>query len=429
VKTIKTFAFNASILALALGVTSQTAQANPNNQNSEYIDNITLTPSGGIYPNMVVLRNSATNKQIDALNVTLQNSHIDIDMSGSVACQKDKEVDYFDSRAFFGPASLFVETVLTPKALYDAPFFPSNKKWEGISGWGVTESGDGQPFSVPLAQIKNGDPAVRFDPIAELNAKLQQHLGSGGTKLDFYKSDHIFTVKRPITLASTCRKYVSPGKTTPKSGYETKMMDLTIKYEGDPNLRKVGVLNAQLGGNLPQQINQNLPMQLNSATFQPNMPHHIGQCPAKQDPKIRINYKGSGEGQIRFMIYDGSKTVYGSGALSFNSKNSGGNGYHDFIYPFNALLKTTIAWKQINKTTRHPFKIRAQIKDKDAVTWGSWSNYGQADWNHRCTPTTKFGTPGSLGGFKGGNIGNTLTIKPSASSKSAPRATIIKRAK
>jgi len=423
------------IMALTLAVAGQIAQANPNSQNSEYLHDVSLQIEDGIYTNTIILKNSATDKHIDSLNVTAQSSHIDIEVGGMVSCQKDKGVDYTESKIYFGPAYLFVDSVVAPKALYDKEFYPSYRQWVGVSGWGDTESGDSQPFSVPLNSVKSGDAAIRFNPIEELNKELQVHLNLGGSKIDFYKKDHIISVERPVTLVGTCRDFITNSQQRYKSGYDTKMVELTVKYEGDPNLNKVGALNAKLGGNLPQEINQNLPMILNSATFQPNMPHHIGQCPAKQDPELRINFKGAGEGQVRFMVYDGSTNVYGSPALSFNSKNSGGKGHHDFTFPFNAKYNVTQAWKQINKTINHPLKIRAQIKDKNAVTWGSWANYGQATWKHRCTPTTQFGTPGSLGGYDNGAANNKGKLSPLNLKKGAvtpkrapaPQPTRIKR--
>lgn len=386
---------------------------------SEYISSISFDRSQGIHTD-VILKNTSANKHIDAVNVQASKSSMNIGFSGTVKCQKDKKVTYFEAKLYLGDVSLFVDTINAPNAVELGAYHPSFQEWAGTK-W-VGESGNNEDFPILLSKVKNLSANLKIDPIAELNKKLQAHLNQGKSKLSFYQKDQYVEVTRPVTLASSCRKYVSPGFVPRKWGYRTTNVTFVIRYEGDPDISNAGKLNpvisqSQMGGG---KYNQTLPLQLNEAKFQPNVPHYIGKCSPTNDPIIRINYNGNGAGQVKFMIEDQGNPVFGQNALNYDSKQQL-NKHLDFAYPLKAKLAQNASWKTVNKTFNHPLKIRAQIKDINSDSWGAWKDYGQVVWNHRCTPSVtvplaggakKFQEAPSKPGFSSTIIKKRTPLKP-----------------
>ncbi|MDH5191520.1 MAG: hypothetical protein OEW89_09760 [Gammaproteobacteria bacterium] len=416
-KQISTFGLNTSILAIGLGLAvSPIIQANPTSQNGAQVDNISLS-SPGINSNMIILKNTSANKHVNAVKITPESSNININLQGTVKCAKDKDVKFTHAEAYFGPVYMFVNTIQSPKALYEAGYAPSVTEWHGhLTGW-ITEGGNAQKFSVPLAQIKQGDADIRFDPVAELNKKLQTHLNQGGTKLSFYKQDQLIYVKRPISLVGWCK----PGIQASTPGYKTIMADLVIKYEGDSKVTNVGVVNAQLQGGMPQQIDNALPFKLTNATFQPNMPHYIQQCGNINDPQIRVNFQGNGKGKIQFKIRDNLMTsIAYEGELDFDGKNNGGKAHYDFKYPLKAKLDQFQGWQQVNKTFNHPLKIIARVIDHKSNRWGGWKDYETKIWKHRCIPKVNAPTAGGNMGYQNGNQENPKGANTGILKKVAP---------
>lgn len=171
-------------------------------------------------------------------------------------------------------------------------------------------------------------------------------------------------------------------------------------------------------------VEQDLPFTLNTATFQPNMPHYIGQCPPNQDPTFRINYSGAGKGVIRFQVEDNGNPVFGTTSVIYDSRVKQ-TAHLDFYYPLISKLAqgnvTATEWSTLNKTFNHPLTIKASFKDYKDVNnnnWGEWKTFGTTTWNHRCTPQVNFNSPATLGGFKNNNGGNDPVV-PSPS-KIAP---------
>lgn len=409
---MKTFAIGVSVLALGLGIVGATP-ARAAEAYGDYVERIDLSQGGGINVH-ILLKNTSANKHVDAVKVAPASGTMEIPLDGHVKCEKDKDTNYDNAKAYFGTVSLFVDEINPVNVLYEASFNPSNTTWNGVgNGKWVTEAGDGVPFTVPLAQIKQGHPALRLDPVAEMEKKLQTHLNQGKSKAEFYQKDQFVEVERPITLAGWCRKTISFSQAVSKAGYKTIMAKLTIRYEGDPAVTDAPKLNAQMQGNMPNAINQDLPMQLVEATFQPNMPHYIGKCMPDQDPKIRVNYKGSGKGTIRFMVEDNSSPVYSTQDIPFDSAN--GPAFFDFNYPLKAKLESRPQWQEVNKTVTHPLSIRAKIRDENSDAWGEWKDYGAAEWKHRCSPqvTVQMGGGGNkAGGYQSQEDANKPTVKP-----------------
>ncbi|WP_422367142.1 hypothetical protein [Pelagibius sp.] len=384
----KTLCFSVGALAAGLAFSGPVlAQA----QYSEYVDSIQLSRAEGIHID-VVLQNTSANKDLNAVNIQPKSNTLELDLFGHIKCSKDKKITSHKARAYFGPVNLVNDQINATTALYeDGAAFPGFILWTGnLNGW-VTEANEDIPFSIPLAQIKQGSPAVRFDPVAELNKKLQTHLGEGKSKASFYQKEQFFTVQRPITLAGWCKR--SPG--VAKAGYRTVMMALTIRYEGDPEVKNTPVLSPKIGGQQPGQFQVgDQPFKITSMTFQPDMPHYVGGCP--DEATIRVDYIGQGRGEIRIRVNDGGQTIYDSPKIAFDSKD--GKQSHDF-----EIAVPKPPQHQLNQTKHHNLKVYVRGKGEDEQFWPA--HYQQMDaalWKHRCTPVMNPVLGGANTGQKGG---------------------------
>jgi hypothetical protein len=359
---------------------------------SDYVKFVSLSPQDGINTSLIVLKNVSANKHVDAVQVQATTSDLGIGIDGHVGCAESNDIKYDKARAYFGPISA---------NLYSSTYHPSFTEGKGSKRLG--EAGNSEKFSVPLAQIKQGHPAVRFDPIQELNKALQKHLDNGGSKLSFYQQDHFIQVERTVSLEGWCRL---KGSSNAKSKSAETTVTLTVKYEGDPSLKSSGTLNAQLA-NLPDQIKNNQPMKLEMADFQPNIPHYYGQCMPEQDPTIRINLQFSGSDTalldlkvVSYSNFYGDYGVYHEfNGLPVNSQYSK---HIDFKFPLKAMLsQDKYAYMAFpdNKVWNHNMKIVARVKP-EGKDWGPWQDYGTADFKHRCEPQVKFNSPAQIGGYQ-----------------------------
>ncbi|SDU07521.1 hypothetical protein [Halopseudomonas salegens] len=382
------------LAALALTMTAGAASAN---LYPEYISGVSLSVEKGIYTHSVELENIAASKQLQAMQLQPDKTHVDVDFTGLVSCAASNNVGFDHARAYFGPISLFLDSVQSPQTLFDAVYHPSFTSGKGNKR--VTEAGNQQSFSIPLSQIKQGHPAIRFNPQEELNKELQQHLGQGGSAIDFYRQDHYITVSRTVSLAGWCK---NTSSNTSRPAFASTSIDMTVIYKGDPDLIAPVQLSGQLAGTeMPGHIGHDLPLMLNSASFQPNMPHYIGRCVPETDPVIRINYSGNGKGHIRFRVEDNSNPVHSSGEIVYDSTTNM-HAHHDFSYPLTAKLNQgyNAGWDTLNQTFTHPLSIKASVRDADSNTWSEWKAYGSANWNHRCVPQVAVQPGGGAGGFQ-----------------------------
>jgi hypothetical protein len=268
-------------------------------------------------------------------------------------------------------------------------------------------------FSVPLNKIKNGHPALRVDPLEELE-KVRQAFN--GSDVDFYKQDREIVLQRPISLGAVCGKL---KKTDQRSvGFETKNATIKIKYQGDPSINDKPVLNAQLtNNNMPNQVQQNpdLPFQLNDIEFQSNMPNYVGKCLPDQNPKIRVNFNVAGgkQGLVDLRIkeegnqYADYGNFFETSGIVKDPKNAG---HLDFSFPLKEMLsqdKYAFMMQLNNQTYSHNMVIEARFKNFDSSNeWSQWKEYDNAVFKHRCTPQViPQGQNGGMGGYNNG--GNT----------------------
>jgi len=376
---------------IASALLAPTAALSAGSGYSEYVSSINFSRTGGIQYD-IILENASNNKHINAVNIQPVSNHFDVMFDGAAKCQKDKKVDYYESKLYLGNVSLFVDIINEQGARELGSYNPTFRQWTGTK-W-VSETGNFEPFTFNLSEVKNLSPNLRIDPVGEFNKMLAAHVNSGKSKLSFLQKEQFIDITRPVTLASACSKYINPGYVPRKWGYKTVNVTFNIRYKGDPEITNKAQVKAGLLGGSQGKITQNLPMQLSEAKFQPNMPHHIGKCAPDEDPVLRVNYKGNGKGKIQFMIEDNGSPVFSPNEINYDSTQQI-NRHFDFKYPLIAKLAHKANWRQINVTFNHPLTVRAKIKDHNSDTWGQWENYGAAVWRHRCTPQLNIPAPGN----------------------------------
>ncbi|KLN59817.1 hypothetical protein WH96_15650 [Kiloniella spongiae] len=415
---LKKIFLGASAAALGVSAIASNAVYAASSGNSEYVQNVDVSFPG--YAAVINVKNTSANKLASNVNLQVQESSIEIEADGFVQCGDDKKISFKVAKIYFGPLSMFSEDINENAALYKSNYDVVNKTRSGLGKW-ITEGTYGDDsFIVPLNQIKNGHPVVRVDPLEEINKKLQAHIQGGGTKASFYKNDQEIVLQRPVSIAGWCGKYIYPGQSPWKAGFETKNFTIQVKYKGDPAVTDKPLLNVQLGQQNQPQYNNNQSLLLNQATFQPNMPHHIGKCTeGTPDPKIRVNYKGAGKGTVRFKI--GVKNSEGNFVLpqvylgSYDSANQI-NRHFDFDYPLIDKMYNHHQfkwWATINKTYEHTMTIEAQLKDQNSDSYGPWTEFGSATFKHRCTPQVTVNTGGAkAGGYQSQDNANQPMVKP-----------------
>jgi hypothetical protein len=402
-----------SLIGISLLIQGSIVSAN---QTSEYLSSISLDVEQGINSHMVVLHNVSGSNDANSVNIQPQQNELTFNLDGEVECIDDNDIFYDNSKAYFGPVSLFVDMIIDNQALFDAPYSPTFAYGKGK--FEIHEAGNFDPFVVPLAQIKQGHPAIRFDPIEELNKKLQQHLNQGGTKLDFYQNDHLINVQRTISMASWCRL---EGSNTKKAGFAAKVVELTVKYEGDPNLTKESPkLNAQLGNNVPNQFGNQFETDLANVTFQPNMPHHYGECLPDEDPQIQLNLafankqnsQGAGTINVRVVPDNNAYDFVGNYFYRSTQVDPKTDNALTMTFPLTAILSQQQNAQMAvsdNKVWNHNMKIQARFKPYGEV-FGEWKDYDTATFKHRCEPQVQFNSPAGVGGYQ--QNGNNAPINP-----------------
>lgn len=411
-----TSALYASAFAVTCALSQQSGFAmQPNTSGAQYVDKVTLEANGAV-AGSIMLQNTSDSIWAKDATIAPAANKIDISADGFVQCVKDNDVDYDKATIYFGSVSVSGSNINTAQVLHQAHYSPTSKQWNGTFGGGwVQEAGNFTPYSVPLNAISEGHPALRFDPVEIFEDALQDHLDGGGKRVEFLKEDQSFLVQRKIAMVGFCKE---DGLSTPKAA--EAIVVLAVNYKGDKNLKADKVtLNANMGNN-PNQVNQNLPMKLVSAEFQPNMPHYIGQCPPEQNPIIRVNYSGSGKGQVQFRIRDFGNLIKTTEEIDFDAKN--GPQHFDFSYPLKQKLNSYVNWDKINHTINHPFEIEAKYSDINSDSWSDWEEYGSATWKHRCTPVTNGAFGGGIHGFQQDkpNLSNVGTIKVPNQNQAAP---------
>ncbi|MPZ10963.1 MAG: hypothetical protein GEU89_12250 [Kiloniellaceae bacterium] len=417
--SFKTVARGATTLAFVLAALTAPALAG---QTSDHVYSIALNKDG--ISGFVTIQNVSANKHVNAVQIQPMQQNVSLSMSAWVSCEKPPYSYHSNlvektTKMYYGILGLGHGQVWVQNVLYEKQYKPSYAYWKqkGVSNFTEKETVSvNQPdFVVPLSAIKNGPAELRFDPVAIFNQKLQEHVNGGGDKVAFLQQDHLFSVERPISLGAHCYFHKSMNKNSVGGAWETVVVPLTVKYKGDPAINDTPVLSAQIAEGMPNQLQAGpSPLKITQMTFQPNMPHHIGACPATT--KIRVNYMGQGKGEIRIVVRDNTLLIHNSAAIPFNASN--GPQYYDF-----EIETLQPAAFYINKTVSHNLSLQVYAKDEKANVWPSaYQTVDNAVWNHRCTPQVNpviggAGGGGKVGGYQGNSGGGTsvsptLQVKP-----------------
>lgn len=306
------FASKSATLMTALLVGLSSAAANSPRNNAAQVENVTLSQPG---INMhVTLNNTAVNKHVDNMQIEPDNTVMHLPLNGYVKCVRDSKTTFGSARAYFGTVMRHNQDIQPINSLYDASYAPSFSQWAGVvKGW-ITESGNVGSFQVPLNKVKNGHPAVRFDPVELLNAKLQEHINKGGSKLEFFKRDQYITVDRPVSLAGTCRETANFSGATFGSGFVTVTVPLTITYKGDAKLFDAIGSESSTGKFA-------VPFQVTSAKVIPHIKDYVGQCPADLKFNLPVYAQGTGTVKYRLISETGAKGSVNN--LEFNKSHNG----------------------------------------------------------------------------------------------------------
>ncbi|WP_020594301.1 hypothetical protein [Kiloniella laminariae] len=373
-------------LALAVAALNPVAQANSPRSNSDYVEDVTLSMEG-INLNMIELENKSGSKLVSKMDVQPVNSVMNVPLKGFVQCKKDKKVDFDKGTMYFGLAHRQGDNIVPVNALYQDSYHPTFKVWTGLLGGWIAEGGNAEPFEVPLANIKNGHPSVRVDPVEEFNKKLEAHVNGGGSELEFLKQDQFISVMRPVTLAGFCNK----GAVS-KGGYMTAMIPIGIKFKGDPDLVKSS----------PAQVsNNNLAAKfaLTEAKVSPHIKDYIGQCPA--DLGFRLTFKAQGKGTVKYRMVN---EVGAKGPVNTISFNNDGLKTIDFIRHIVAPSGGNINKLAIN-SPQQGGDIKGFQNTPSDKKHGSWtvevlepasSSSDESFYSWKCQPKPKFNTPTTL---------------------------------
>lgn len=370
--TFRNLALGASALAFALAALSFPTLAEDSQQNGVKSMNVQLA---GAVP-VVTVRNVDATHRLSDLKLAVKEHQITVPVSAQVECLGTTSENWkwrhgyaLGGGAFgIGRTSLLMKQALANSSSIDH----------------VKDTG-ARAFQMPAAALL-ADPQIDIDPVAEVLAAADK----SPNKIAWLRQDHVITVKIPLRVQAQCNWYqrnkiakqtIYEGHNAEEyNSYLTKDVELQIKYQGDPQLFAVNV-NAQLGQGqgLPSQIGGGYqPFKLTSMQFQPNMPHHIGACPAKTT--IRLQYEGLGRGTIQLAVYEGAKVIDGPHNFLYDSKNGEQHHYFDIETPKPAA-------SDINKTVSHNLSVRVRTKDWKAQAWdGGYTQMDTAIWNHRCTP-------------------------------------------
>jgi hypothetical protein len=391
----------AAALALGFAVLTTTPFTTPALADDSHFEGVmnmdvwTSTPAA-----QVVVRNIAGNHHIDSLNLAVQDNSIAVGVSGLVDCTGTQFENWAQRYGYFlssGAFGIGRTSLLLSEAL------PNSSDIDHNSALGH------HGFQLPIAQLAN--PQIGLDPTALVLAAAEQ----SPDKLAWLRQDHILTVKIPLRWEADCASYTR-NKITKKTiveaattSYLTKDVDLKIKYEGDPQLF---ALNAQIGqGGVPKGFLAGpQPLKITSAQFQPNMPHHVGACPATT--KIRVFYQGHGKGAVQITIADGNNIIANSGTKAFDGTDG------QQVFDFNVQVPQATP-SQLNKTVNHTLKASVRTRDSGPSWDTPYKTMATVVWKHRCTPQVNPALGGTVGG---GSIGGVKQGKPN------PTVPVIKRA-
>ncbi|WP_417453066.1 hypothetical protein [Kiloniella sp.] len=383
---MKNILLTTSILALTATALTPVVNANSPRSNSDYVKDVTLSMKG-INVNMIELKNMSGSKLMSKINVQPVNTVMNIPLKGFVQCSKSKKIDFNKGRMYFGAAQRQGNKIVPVNALYEDGYHPTFKVWTGTFGGWIAEAGNAEAFKVPLANIKNGHPSVRVDPVEEFNKRLEEHVNGGGDELDFLKQDQFFSIMRPVSLAGYCNKGADS-----RGGYVTASVPIGIKFKGDPTLVKSS----------PAQVSQNnlaAKFALSEAKVAPHVKNYVGQCPA--DLGFRLTFKAQGKGTVKYRMIN---EVGAKGPINSVNFNNDGHKIIDFTRHIGEPSGGKINKLAINNPPQNG-NINGFENAPSDKKHGSWkvevvepvsTTSQESFYSWKCKPKPKFNSPTTL---------------------------------
>ncbi|MFT6558480.1 hypothetical protein [Sneathiella sp.] len=369
-RQIATFAVTATLTTL---IAAQSHAIKPATQGLNINQEISVHDVGTV-PTITV-RNTSANKQLSALSLQTEKNSIQIKMKGEVECGGTYFENYRKREGYaFKEGRLGVGT--EEDIYWDVQAGTSNNI--NKSSHAITKT-----LTVNLAHFNGTEHEI--NAAAYVLQKANQHAGNGGNKINYLRQDHVYNVKVPIRFQADCRKftrYKIKKETVIESGADnivaTRLINVKIAYKGDKNL--TGSLSAQLipsqgQGNTINAGPQNF-ISVDSGTFLEGIKKLKGKCVL--EPSFKIELKGSGDGQVKIRINDGSSTIYDSAPVTFSKGKA--------VLTFSKKVGLPGS-NQLNKTYQHEYQVYVRTKTNNEEQFPAAFQivHGAAlDWEHTC---------------------------------------------
>jgi hypothetical protein len=128
------------------------------------------------------------------------------------------------------------------------------------------------------------------------------------------------------------------------------------------------------------------PLKIVDASFQQDMPHHVGACP--EAAELRFDYVAQGSGQVQFRVLDNDTLLFSSMEKPYDEENGTSSLY---FYIFTSDVQA----EQFGQQIEHNLTLHVRVRDAKSDTWeDSYQLLDQDVWTQRCTPEMTAETSG-----------------------------------
>lgn len=245
-------------------------------------------------------------------------------------------------------------------------------------------------FQVPMNRLE-------MDPVQMCRDMMQQKMANGIPKHQILNSDQVVSKMRTFTGVAACGKWAKSDDSRYAKDTYTDAVRVVCKAgaisqgAGTVQAPKGPITVVPLGGSGQIQTGVNPLMIVEGEIIAGGMKNFVGTCPAQLSMAVKI--RGSGKGQVRVHVVDGSDKIWESVPLDYDGKQ--GWKQMNFFYNLPALPE------YLNTKKNRSFRLYVELKDEKADTF-SWSPKGDLDtfsWSHTCKPSVAV-PMGGQGGVK-----------------------------
>lgn len=295
----------------------------------------------------------------DGIDFFIEPNYLDVLADGFVTCSKDAAIVPESTEIYFGTFE---------RALYGKTYPVHLKEWNALaSRWETKYNPDPQVFKIPLLNISNGHSSLRVDANDLMQKKFLSHLNAGGTLKDFYQDDQEIILSRTITLIAECENQEQRS-----FGYDTKVVTIVIRYQGDPTFSNSSLIGKQIA-----HFNKSFLKLTDVSIFQPSL-IYSGVCNDDMISPIKFSYTAIGKGTIRFILFEGGKTIVGSEIITHNSQTPIIIDT-EILYPLGQQMFHSTDQRSLGEIT-----IKAQVKEARGTQWGEWRDFASEKFVYRC---------------------------------------------